>query len=71
MRLLLALVLFPVITYSQINLPYKVGEYLAFDISFAGINVGIAEMEIQDQKWINNASATRARGFTHSIAPGA
>ena len=56
MRLLLELVLFPVIIYSQVNLPYKVGEYLAFDISFAGINVGIAEMEIQDQKWINNAS---------------
>ena len=42
----IALLLLPVTTYSQYNLPYKVGEYSAFDISFSGIKVGSAEMEI-------------------------
>ena len=47
--LFLALFLFPLTTYSQSDLPYKVGEYSAFDISFKGIKVGSAEMKIEKQ----------------------
>jgi hypothetical protein len=48
-RLFLAFFLFPLTIYSQSNLPYQVGEYSAFDISFGGIKVGSAELEIERQ----------------------
>ena len=54
--LFLALFLFPVTIYSQSDLPYKVGEYSAFDISFGGIKVGSAEMKIEKQIKINGVS---------------
>ena len=54
--LFLALFLFPVTIYSQSDLPYKVGEYSAFDISFKGIKVGSAEMKIEKQIKINGVS---------------
>ena len=54
--LFLALFLFPLTVYSQSDLPYKVGEYSAFDISFGGIKVGSAEMKIEKQIKINGAS---------------
>ena len=54
--LFLALFLFPLTTYSQSDLPYKVGEYSAFDISFKGIKVGSAEMKIEKQIKINGVS---------------
>ena len=54
--LFLALFLFPLTTYSQSDLPYKVGEYSAFDISFGGIKVGSAEMKIEKQIKINGVS---------------
>jgi hypothetical protein len=54
--LFLALFLFPVTSYSQSDLPYKVGEYSAFDISFKGIKVGSAEMKIEKQIKINGVS---------------
>lgn len=54
--LFLALFLFPLTTYSQSDLPYKVGEYSAFNISFKGIKVGSAEMKIEKQIKINGVS---------------
>ena len=54
--LFLALFLFPLTVYSQSDLPYKVGEYSAFDISFEGIKVGSAEMKIEKQIKINGVS---------------
>ena len=54
--LFLAFFLFPLTTYSQSDLPYKVGEYSAFDISFGGIKVGSAEMKIEKQIKINGVS---------------
>ena len=54
--LFLALFLFPLTVYSQSDLPYKVGEYSAFDISFGGIKVGSAEMKIEKQIKINGVS---------------
>ena len=54
--LFLALFLFPLTVYSQSDLPYKVGEYSAFDISFKGIKVGSAEMKIEKQLKINGVS---------------
>ena len=55
-RLFILLFLFPLATYSQSDLPYKVGEYSAFDISFGGIKVGSAEMEIERQIQIDSIS---------------
>ena len=54
--LFLPLFLFPLMIYSQGDLPYKVGEYSEFDISFGGIKVGSAEMEIERQIQIEDAS---------------
>ena len=55
-ELFLAFFLFPLTIYSQSDLPYKVGEYSAFDISFKGIKVGSAEMKIEKQIKINGVS---------------
>tara|TARA_B100001250_G_scaffold391922_1_gene393263 strand:+ start:106 stop:855 length:750 start_codon:yes stop_codon:yes gene_type:complete len=55
-RLLLALYIFPLLAYSQSGLPFKVGEYSNFDISFGGIKVGTAEMEIKRKTLIKGAS---------------
>ena len=41
--------LFSLNIYSQNNLPFKVGEYSRFDVSFGGIKVGIAELKIERQ----------------------
>lgn len=58
MRLIFFLIfLFPGIIYPQINLPYKVGERSVFDISFGGIKVGSAEMNITKQMQINGVSS--------------
>lgn len=48
--------LFSLSIYSQTNLPYKVGEYSRFDVSFGGIKVGIAELKIERQLNINGIS---------------
>jgi hypothetical protein len=55
-RLFILLFLFPLAIYSQSDLPYKVGEYSAFDISFGGVKVGSAEMEIGRQIQIDGIS---------------
>lgn len=55
-RLLLVFYIFPLIAYSQGGLPFKVGEYSTFDISFGGIKVGTAEMEIKRQIQLDGVS---------------
>ena len=55
--LILALFLLPLTVQSQINLPYKVGEHSFFDISFRGITVGSADMEIVKEIKIDSISA--------------
>ena len=55
-RLFIALLLLPLIAHSQTNLPYKVGEHSYFDISFRGIIVGSAEMEIANEIKIDSIS---------------
>ena len=59
---LLVLFLFPLTMYSQINLPYKVGEYSAFDISFGGIKVGSADLEIVRQIQVDGISTVHIIG---------
>ena len=40
--------------FAQSNLPYKVGEYSEFTISFGPINVGYADLEVFEMKKIGN-----------------
>ena len=54
MRYLLILFLFPIYVFSQNNLPYVVGEYSSFNLTFEGINVGSAELEILSNKVISD-----------------
>ncbi len=54
MRVAVLIFLFlPLTMHSQNNLPYKTGEQLDFDISYGGITVGSAEMEILSQERLN------------------
>tara|TARA_Y100000385_G_C12956081_1_gene577587 strand:- start:24 stop:779 length:756 start_codon:yes stop_codon:yes gene_type:complete len=61
--------LLPLTIYSQINLPYKVGEYSKFEISFGGIEVGTAELEIVQEIEIDDIAAYHiiGRGKTNSF----
>ncbi|MAW21407.1 MAG: hypothetical protein CMD16_03315 [Flavobacteriales bacterium] len=52
----LALFLVPMLLYTQNKLPYGIGEYSAFDISFGGITVGVAEIEIVENYTIDSIS---------------
>jgi hypothetical protein len=52
----IAFFLSPVFLFSQNELPYNIGEYSAFDISFGGITVGSAEMEVLEHTLIDNIS---------------
>ena len=52
----IAFFLSPVFLFSQNELPYNIGEYSAFDISFGGITVGSAEMEVVEHTLIDNIS---------------
>ncbi|MAX05877.1 MAG: hypothetical protein CMD19_05475 [Flavobacteriales bacterium] len=54
--LVLIFILFGLTTFSQTKIPYKVGEYSAFHISFGGIKVGSAELEIERQINIDGIS---------------
>ena len=54
--------LFSSTLYSQNSLPYKVGEYSAFDITFGGIKVGSAELEIDGQIHVNGVLALHIVG---------
>lgn len=55
-RFFFAFLFFPALLFSQNQLPYIVGEYSAFDISFGGIRVGSAELSIEGTKEIEGAS---------------
>ena len=52
----IAFFLSPAFLFSQNELPYNIGEYSAFDISFGGITVGSAEMEVVEHTLIDNIS---------------
>ena len=52
----LALFLFPLFSSAQKELPYQLGEYSSFDVSFGGIKVGSAEMEIVSDTIIDSTS---------------
>lgn len=53
----LAFFLFPLFTFAQQELPYQLGEYSYFDVSFRGIKVGSADMEIINDTIIDSTSA--------------
>ena len=67
--LLFTLFIFPLIVYSQSNLPYKLGEHSVFSISFGGITVGGAELKIQSQTTVDGISAFHiiGKGKTNSF----
>ena len=52
--LFIAFVSFSVLGFSQTNLPYNVGEYAEYKISFGPINVGYAELEVKEIISVNN-----------------
>ena len=52
----LAFFLFPLFTFAQQELPYQLGEYSYFDVSFRGIKVGSADMEIINDTIIDSTS---------------
>ena len=56
MKQLLFIVLFgiSILGVSQTELPYKVGEYAAYKVSFGAINVGFADLEITESIQLNN-----------------
>jgi len=45
---------YSLIGFSQTNLPYNVGEYAEYKISFGAINVGYAELEVKEVISVNN-----------------
>jgi len=50
------------LVFSQIDLPYRVGEYAAYSVSFGAINVGFADLEITESISLNNQSALHIVG---------
>ena len=52
--LLIAFISFSILGFSQSNLPYNVGEYAEYKISFGAINVGYAELEVKEIISVNN-----------------
>ena len=54
LSLLLVFILFSFLGFSQTNLPYNVGEYVTYKISFGAINVGYAELEVKEIISVNN-----------------
>jgi len=52
--LLIAFILFSTLGFSQKSLPFSVGEYAAYKISFGAINVGYAELEVIEIIEVNN-----------------
>jgi hypothetical protein len=47
---------------SQTELPYKVGEYTAYKVSFGAINVGFADLEVTEIIQLNNRHAFHVVG---------
>jgi len=56
MKQLLTIILFGIsnLVFSQTDLPYKVGEYVAYKVSFGAVNVGFADLEITESGQLNN-----------------
>lgn len=56
MKQCLFLVLFGIsnLVFSQIDLPYRVGEYAGYKIYFGAINVGFADLEITKSRQLND-----------------
>ena len=52
--LLFLLVNCSIVVFAQSDLPYKVGEYSEFTISFGPIEVGYADLEIVEMTQIGN-----------------
>ena len=52
--LIIAFSSFYIFCFSQNNLPYNLGEYAAYKISFGAINVGYAELEVKEITSVNN-----------------
>ena len=52
--LFIAFISFSFLGFSQSNLPYNVGEFAAYKISFGAINVGYAELEVKEIISVNN-----------------
>ena len=59
MKQLFFIVLFAIsnLVFSQANLPYKVGEYAAYKVSFGAINVGFADLQIIESTHLNSRPA--------------
>ena len=55
-RLVLIFLFTPFLAFPQKEIPYQVGEYSAFDVSFGAIIVGHAELEIVEEKLIDSTS---------------
>ena len=55
-RLVLIFLFTPFLAFPQKEIPYQVGEYSAFDVSFGAIIVGHAELEIVEEKLIESIS---------------
>ena len=53
----IALIFSSILVFPQRNLPYVVGEYASYKISFATINVGFAELEVKEIVSTNNKSS--------------
>ena len=54
LSLIIAFISFSFFCFSQTNLPYNLGEYAAYKISFGAINVGYAELEVKEFVSVNN-----------------
>ena len=52
--LFITFISFSFLGFSQTNLPYNVGEYAAYKISFGAFNVGYAELEVKEIISVNN-----------------
>ena len=55
-RIVLIFLFTPFLAFPQKEIPYQVGEYSAFDVSFGAIIVGHAELEIVEEKLIDSIS---------------
>ena len=61
-RLFFIFLLTPSLAFTQKEIPYKVGEYSAFDVSFGAIIVGYAELEIVEEVLIDSVTTLHIVG---------
>ena len=62
MRIVLIFFIFPLVIFCQNELPYKVGEYSEYNISFNSLKVGSAQLEILEHTQIKNKGAFHIAG---------